>query len=94
MFCQITTAQRAATTRCLDVEMTPSTTRMGHWDCQVEIVDPAMSYPPYSLLNVTPEDLGRQLDEWSAWHGGPDGPLPVYFAKVEPQVLAKVMAYV
>lgn len=89
----VSRAERARLTSCLDVEMTASTTLTGHWDCIVRVVDPT-SPANYALPAITPDDLGRELENLSVLHGGMTSPLPVYFAKAEPQVLAQFRALV
>jgi len=88
----LTPDERAAVDRCLDVEMIPSADSVDHWNCTVWVVDPdpQRKLPPYALPNALPEDLARELERWSQLHGEGFVQLPVYFRKVEPQVLGKI----
>jgi hypothetical protein len=71
--------------------MIPSVDSVDHWNCTVRIVDPdpKLECPPYFLPNIRPADLARELEKWSQLHGDGLATLPVFFSKVEPQILAQ-----
>jgi len=86
MFREITSQERD----CLVVDMTPSKTDQGRWDCVIRVIRSGAEVGIYPLPNATPAELGEELERSSVLHGAPNAPLPVFFRKVEPQVLATI----
>jgi hypothetical protein len=87
--------RRQAVQRCLDVDVFPSAGEIGFYNCKVFVIDPDADrqFPPYVLPNVSLEDLGARLNEWSTLHrDGQQRPLPVYFRNVAGPLLARFTA--